>query len=394
MLTKWRFRIEPHTAQRSLLARTFGCVRFVYNYFLRVRKDAYEQRGDSIWFSQTIRMLTVLKKQKATAFLTEVSSVPLQQALRNLDMAYTNFFAKRAKYPKFKRKTGKQSAKFMSNGFGLKGKTFTLAKMGAVKVRWSRQIPEGVKPSSVTVTLSASGRYYATFTLDLPDPAPLPTTGQDAGVDLGITTLATVATTAGGVERVANPKRVQVQAKRLARLQRSLCRRRRPKGQRQSNRYMRLKQRIAKLQERIADSRKDMLDKLTAKLVKGNDRIGIENLNVSGMLKNHKIARAISDAGFGMFRQMLEYKAKRAGRTVVVVPRFFPSSQLCSICEHRYSELKLGESRWTCQGCGANHNRDENAARNLLAQAAGHAVSARGGSGKTSGASAPNGTTR
>ena len=387
VIVRYRYRCYPHADQHRMLSRTFGCVRYVYNHFLRVRSDAYTLHGERVGYAETDKRLTALKKTDDAAFLNEVSSVPLQQALRHLQAAYVNFFEGRAKYPVFKRKTHKQSATFTKSGFSYRNGVLAVAKVGPLKVRWSRDIPADVTPSSVTITRSASGRYYVTLTLDMPDPKPLPATGQSVGVDLGISRLATLSTG----EFIPNPKRTANNAKRLARLQRSLCRRRRPKGQRQSSRYMRLKKRIARLHERIADARNDTLDKLTTRLVRENDRIGIEDLNVRGMVKNHALARSISDAALGTFRRMIEYKAARAGRTVLVAPPFFPSSQLCSGCGHRNQDLKLGDRRWTCPGCGISHDRDANAAKNLV-QAAGHAVSARGGSGKTSGASAPKGT--
>jgi putative transposase len=375
VITKYKFRCYPHASQRRLLARTFGCVRYVYNHFLKIRSESSSPNGESVGYAASDRQLTQLKKTSDASFLNDVSAVPLQQVLRHLQSAFVNFFDGRSKYPKFKKKTHRQSAKFSKRAFTYRNGVLSVAKIGKLKVRWSRDIPHGVNPSSITVSRSPSGKYFVGLTLELPDPDPLQENSKSVGVDLGISTLATLS----NGETVENPKHTNRNAKRLARLQRSLCRRRRPKGQRQSNRYMRLKRQIARVHERIADARKDTMDKLTHRLVKENGRIGIEDLSVRGMLKNHKLARAISDAGFGMFRRMLEYKAKRAGRTVVVVSRFFPSSQLCSHCGHRYSALKLGESRWTCAGCGTAHDRDVNAAKNLLAQAVGHTVSARGG---------------
>lgn len=367
MKTKWRFRCYPTPEQEQHLARTFGCCRFVYNHFLALRTDAYRDGGKSVSYAETDRLLTVLKKQEDRLWLNEVSSVPLQQSLRHLQSAFVGFFEKRTAYPSFKRKGNRQSATYTRSAFrwDADNRRLLIAKIGRLKVRWSRDVM--VEPSSVTITRSPSGRYYVTLTLDLPDPEPLPRTGAVVGIDLGINRLATFSTG----ERIANPRFLGKRLKQLARLQQKLSRR--VKG---SWRWHRQRRKVARFQERIADARKDAMDKLTTRLVREFDVICIEDLHVRGMIQS-TLGRSLSDAALGMFRRMLEYKAERAGKTVKVIDRFFPSSQLCSRCGHRHSQLKRGDTRWTCPHCGAEHDRDDNASVNL--KAAGHAVSARGG---------------
>jgi putative transposase len=359
-------------------------VRFVYNHFLRVRTDAY-RNGGKVNYAESSSRLTRLKGTAGADFLNEVSSVPLQQALRHLQTAYVNFFEKRSKYPAFKEKGHRQAAEYTRSAFRWDGKNrqLSLAKVGRLKVRWSRDIPEGVEPTTVTVTKSPSGRYFVTLTLDLPGPAPLPPNDLVVGVDLGVSRLATLSTG----EHVANPRHLGRRLKRLARQQRKLARRKKGSG-----RWHRQRKRVARLHERIADGRKDTLDKLTASLVRRFGTIVIEDLNVRGMAKNHGLARSLSDASLGTFRRLLTYKAERAGRTLVVVDRFFPSSKLCSNCGHRNDSLKLSDRTWTCQPCGVTHDRDLNAAVNLQKMAGGRPVSARGGSSKTRRASARTGT--
>jgi putative transposase len=365
--TKWRFRCYPTLDQTNHLGRTFGCCRVVYNHFLRIRTDAYRIGRRAIGYAETDRLLTALKKQEDYSWLNDVSSVPLQQALRHLQTAFVSFFEKRTGYPAFKKKTGRQSATYARSAFrwDAGNRRLLLAKVGRLKVRWSRDVT--VEPSTVTITKSPSGRYHVTLTLDIPEPEPLPKTGVTVGIDLGVNRLATLSTG----ERAPNPRHLGKNLEKLARLQRILSRRIRDSG-----RYRRQLRKVARLHERIADSRKDTLDKLTTRLVQEFDVLCIEDLNVLGMLRS-TLSRSLSDAALGTFRRMLEYKAKQAGKVIRVVDRFFPSSQLCSRCGHRNSGLKRNEVRWTCLGCGAEHDRDDNAAANL--KAAGHAVSARGG---------------
>jgi putative transposase len=370
MLTKWRFRCYPTPEQAKSLSRTFGCCRFVYNHFLRLRTNAYRHGEQTVRYAETDRLLTALKKTTECTWLNEVSSVPLQQSLRHLQAAFVNFFEKRSSYPSFKKKLGRQSATYTRSGFRWDGpnRRLLVAKIGRLKVRWSRKV--SVEPSSVTITHTPSGRYFVAMTLDIPAPSPLSKSKSVIGVDLGLSRLATLSTG----ERVTNPQYLGKRLKRLARLQRVLSRR--VKG---SRRWHRQRKRLARLQEHIADARKDTLDKLTTRLVREHGTIVIEDLNVRGMVKNHSLARSLNDASLGTFRRMVTYKAAGAGRTLVVADRFFPSSKLCHACGHRLDSLPLSCREWNCPSCKAHHDRDDNAARNLQNLGAGHALSARGG---------------
>ena len=367
MLVRYRFRFYPNAPQRRLLAKTFGCVRYVYNRALALRKDAYAENKTKINYAQTSAILTEWKKEPDLHWLWEVSSVPLQQSLRHLQTAYTCFFAKRAAYPRFKSKRGQQSAEFTRSAFTWDGKqlNLTLAKMGHLRIRWSRQFASN--PSTVTIIKDCAGRYFATLCLD-ETVAPLPKTGEDVGIDLGIGCLATLSTG----ERVPNPRHLQRSLAHLAKLQRTLAGRKKGGG-----RWRRQRLKVARLHAHVADSRRDLLAKLTTGLVRRFDLACIEDLDVGGMMDGRNRARQMSDVGMYAFRQMLTYKCAWYGRQLRVVDRYFPSSKRCSGCHHVLESLPLSVREWTCPNCGAFHDRDLNAAKNILS--AGQAASARGG---------------
>jgi putative transposase len=325
------------------------------------------QRGERMNYAQSSAALTQLKKQPETAWLNDVSSVPTQQALRNLQTAFANFFEKRTGYPSFKRKDGKQSAEYTRSAFKfeLGNQRLLIAKLGPLKVKWSKHIP--VDPTTVTIIRKPSGKYFVSLVVDV-QPAPLPETGQSVGVDFGISRLATLSTG----ERIANPKYLNRYQRRMKRQQQALARK--VKG---SNRYKRQKQRVAVLHEKIANSRKDTAAKLAWSLVSRFDVICVEDLNLRGMVKNHSLARSLSDAGIGNAIRMIETKAAMHGKTVVKIDRWFPSSKMCSECGALQEQMPLSIREWTC-ACGASHDRDENAARNILA--VGHTVTGRGDS--------------
>lgn len=376
---RYRFRFYPTDAQREHLGRVFGSCRYVWNWALRMRTDAYFKDGKSISYVESSARLTALKRQPDHAWLGETSSVPPQQALRHLQTAFVNFFEKRAAYPRFKRKDGKQAAEYTRSAFKWDGAHLDLAGLGRLKVRWSRQFTSA--PTTVTVTLDPADRYHVTLVLD-EAPEKLPAVHKAVGIDLGVSRLATLSTG----ERIENPRHLDRVEKQLAQAQRDLCRKK--KG---SNRRADQKLRVARLHARVADARCDFLSKLTTDLVRRFDVIAIEDLNVRGMTKNHSLARSISDASLGMFRRMLEYKCEWYGRELRLVDRFYPSSKRCSACGHVLAELALGCRAWDCPECGAHHDRDENAAHNILA--AGHAVT-RGGKVRPAVRQRTNGTPR
>lgn len=363
---RYRFRVYPTIAQEESLKQTFGACRFVYNRALRMRTDAF-QRGEKMNYGQSSAEFTKARNSAEFPWLREVPFVPCQQSLRHLQTAFRNFFEKRAKYPSFRRRDGKQSAEYTSKAFQWDGKAKRLScsGVGVLDVRWSRSF--GSAPTTVTITKSPAGRYFVTLCLDEQFQA-LPETNAAVGIDLGINRLATLSTG----ERISNPKHLNRYQRRMGRLQRTMARRKKGSGRR-----VRCRIAIARLHERIADTRKDHLDKVTTSIVRRFSTIAIEDLNVRGMVANHCLARSISDAGFGMFRRMLEYKCERHGRKFVAVDRFFPSSKRCFGCGHIVEKLPLSVREWTCPECGSVHDRDENAAKNILA--AGHAVTARGG---------------
>jgi putative transposase len=349
------FRFYPSERQTRSLARTFGCVRVAYNTALRLRADSFKE-GKTINYNASSAALTAQKKTDAFKYLNEVSSVPLQQSLRHLQTAYSNFFSKRSKFPRFKSKHGKQSAEFTTSGFkwDAANRNLTISKVGRLHVKWSRGFTS--EPTTVTITKDCAGRYFVTLCLDEAKHA-LPKTGKQVGIDLGISRLATFS----DGTRIANPRHTARHAVKLAKLQRVLSRR-----VKRSNRWRAQKLKVARHQAHIADARKDTLDKLTTRLVREFDVLAIEDLNVRGMVKNRKLAKHIACASFGQFRAMLEYKAGWYGKEVRVADRFFPSSKRCSSCGHIHEAMPLDMREFDCVECGAHHDRDENAAKNIL----------------------------
>lgn len=363
----YRFRFYPTPEQKVILARTFGCARFAYNHMLRLRTDAWMLRQERVGYHETSAALTALKKTPEHAWLNEVSSVPVQQALRHLQTAFTNFFAKRSRYPQFKRKDGPQSAEYTTSAFKWDGQTLKLAKMDEpLAVRWSRQLPKAAKVTTVTVSRDASGRYFVSMLCD-DVVAAKPAVAAKVGIDLGLSHFAILSTG----EKVAAPNTFRKNEAKLAKLQRRLAKK--TKG---SNRRRKAKLKVAKLHAKIADSRRDFLHKLSTRLINENQVIAVESLSVSNMQKNRCLSKSISDAGWSEFVRQLEYKAKWYGRELVGIDRWYPSSKRCSDCGYTMPKMPLNVRQWTCPECGSIHDRDVNAARNVLA--AGLAVSARG----------------
>ena len=363
----YRFRFYPTPEQEQILARTFGCARFAYNYMLRLRTDAWFERRERVGYHETSAALTALKKTPEHAWLNEVSSVPVQQSLRHLQTAFANFFAKRARYPQFKRKDGPQSAEYTSSAFKWDGESLKLAKMDApLAIRWSRQIPKAAKVTTVTVSRDAAGRYFASLLCD-DAVAPKPVAQGKVGIDLGLTHFAIFSSG----EKVAAPNTFRKNETKLAKLQRRLA-----KKQKGSNRRLKAKLKVARLHAKIVDSRRDFLHKLSTRLINENQVIAVESLSVSNMQKNRYLSKSISDASWSEFLRQLKYKAKWYGRELVGIDRWYPSSKRCSDCGYTMPKMPLNVRQWTCPECGSIHDRDVNAARNVLA--AGLAVSAHG----------------
>ncbi|WP_435106335.1 RNA-guided endonuclease InsQ/TnpB family protein [Nocardiopsis synnemataformans] len=376
MRTAYKCRAYPDPEQAAQLGRTFGCVRLVWNKTLADRHTAYHQHGENTSYKQTDQALTGWKRTQETAFLSEVSSVPLQQTLRHQHSAFANFFTGRARYPRFKNRTGRQSAHYTRSAFRIKdGQLFLAKHQRPLKVAWSW--PEtnlaALDPTTVVVSREADGRWYVTFAVDGPDPDPVPQTGAEVGVDLGVKDFAILSTG----EKIANPRHLERKARNLKRYQRRMAR-----TQRGSNNRRKAKRKVAAAHRKVRHARADFLHKTTTRLVREHDLIAIEDLNVRGMTASAKgtverpgqrvrqkagLNRSVLDAGLGEFRRQLEYKAARAGRTLVVVDRWYPSSKTCSACGYLLDRLSLGTRVWTCPSCRTRHDRDLNAAKNTLA---------------------------
>jgi transposase, IS605 OrfB family, central region len=371
MLKAFKYRIYPTSEQSILLAKSFGCTRWFYNYALNLTSQTYKQTGKGLSRNEIIKLLPSLKKEYE--WLTEAPSQALQQAALNLSSAFLNFFEGRAKYPNFKKKQNRQSIRF-PQGCKLKDDTLKLPKIGDVHCKVSRQ-PEGTL-KSVTVSVNPSGEYLAACLYD--DGKDLPeksSEGKAIGIDVGLTHYAI---TSDGTKH-GNPKYYRKYEKKLAKRQKQLSRK--LKGS--SNRH-KARIKFAKVHAKIVRCREDFLHKLSRKLVDENQVIVVENLAVRNMVKNHKLAKSISDAGWGQFCTMLKYKSEWSGKTYIEVDRFYPSSQTCNNCLHRVDNLSLDIRSWQCLKCGENHDRDINAAKNIRDEglrilAVGHTVTASGG---------------
>jgi putative transposase len=365
----FRYRFYPTPEQADSLNRTFGCVRLVYNKALDARTSAWYAEQRRITYRQTSAMLTAWKRSEELAFLNEVSSVPLQQTLRHLEGAFVAFWGSRSRYPRFKSKHRRRdAAEYTRSAFRFQNGQLTLAKLGRpLDIRWSRPLPEGSQPSTVTVSRDPAGRWFVSLRIEDSTVLRLPPGQSQVGVDAGLTSLVTLSTG----EKVANPRHEYRDRARLAKAQRALSRR-----ERGSNNRTKARLRVARIHVRITDRRRDHLHKLTTRLVRENQTIVVEDLNVRGMTGNRSLARAINDASWSELRRMLEYKCTWYGRDLVVVDRWLPSSRTCSTCGHLADRLPLSIRVWQCQRCRVWHDRDVNAASNILA--AGRAVAACG----------------
>ncbi len=361
-----KVRLYPTPAQESLFARTAGAARKVYNLGLGVRKDFYEQDSISVSTNDLMKMLPLWKEE--FPYLGEVSDVALQQSLRNLDTAYTNFFKAckgegKARFPRFKTRNSRVSFRLTTNGFRVKdGQLFVAKSKEAVPFKDANYTIPG-DASSVTISRDAAGRWQASFLVDDVVSHPETTGEKIVGIDLGVKTLAV---TSDG-EEFANPKHFDKHARRLAKYQRQTARRKPKPGQKASANYRKAQVKAGRVHAKIADSRRNAIHQLTTNLAKRYDIIIIEDLNVAGLIKSKRMSRLIADAGWGEFRRQLEYKTEWYGKKLVVIDRFSPTSKTCSVCKNVNKKLMLSEREWACTGCGALHDRDLNAAKNILA---------------------------
>lgn len=349
----YKYRIYPNTEQQERLAYQFGASRFTYNYFLRQRIDHYASTGEGLTYHATALMLTELKRQIEFEWLDEAHSQILQQALRDLDTAYSNFFNKHAQFPVFKKKHGKQSCRF-PQGFKLNGKRLYVPKVGWIKITLHRSL-EG-KMKNLTISKTKSGKYFASIQVEQEIDDPTYEGGQ-IGLDLG---LKDFAVTSDG-ERFPNPKHLRKSEKKLTRLQRKLSRTEKGSNGREKTRL-----KVARQHEKVTNQRLDFTHKLSRKLVGENQIMVIEDLNIKGMVQNHHLARSISDAGWSEFVRQLTYKGEWYGCEIHKIDRFFPSSKRCYHCGFIHQDLKLSEREWLCPECSTVLDRDINAAQNML----------------------------
>jgi len=344
------------------LAKLFGCVRVVWNDALAFCINQYkagEKKPRNAELQK--QFITQAKKTKEREWLSEVSNIPLQQSLNDLEQAYQNFFksckgqrkGRPVKPPKFKKRHASSSARFRQGGFKVAQAVVKLAKVGKLDIIWSRPLP--AEPSSVTIIKDAAGRYFASFVVEI-IPKSLPESPASVGIDLGIKTFATL----DNGQKINAPKPLSKRINRLRRLSKNLSRKTRG-----SKRYELARKRKAKLQAKLKDTRTDFLHKLSTQMIRENQTIVLEDLNVAGMVKNRKLSRAISDLGWRQFRTYLEGKAEKYGREFRVINRWEPTTQKCSCCGFRGGKLDLCFREWTCLNCGTTHDRDVNAARNI-----------------------------
>ena len=353
----YKYRFYPTPEQEQILAQTFGCSRYVYNWALDLRTQTYRDRGESLNYHDLSSALTALKRDPETIWLGDVSSVPLQQSLRHQEQAFVGFFEKRAGYPKFKQKHHRQSATYTCSAFSYDNEVLTLAKMpGALNIRWSR--PLGGKPTTVIVSKDQAGRYSVSIRAKEAIRVK-PITPNMVGIDLG---LSHVAILSSG-EKIGNPRFLKKDEERLKRAQQDLSRKKLG-----SKNRAKARKKVARIHARVADRRNDYLHKLTTALINENQVICAESLKVKNMVKNPTLAKAISDVGWGELTRQLKYKAQWYGRTFVQIDTFFPSSKTCSSCSHVVDFLPLEIRNWTCPDCGVQHDRDINAAKNILAE--------------------------
>ncbi|MGX6510505.1 RNA-guided endonuclease InsQ/TnpB family protein [Rhodococcus sp. SJ-2] len=364
MQLRYQYRVYPTPGQQNRLARSFGCARVVFNGALRARQDAY---AAGVTLSDTDvqkKVVTAAKKTPQRVWLSEVASVVLVQACQDARRAYRNWFdsmsgkrkGRKVRAPRFRsRKDTRQAIRLTRNGFSIRGnRKLYIAKVGEVKVAWSRDLPS--EPSSVSIIKDSAGRYFASFVVETTD-VPLPESDAEVGIDLGLTTFAVLS----DGKTITSPKFLRRAERTLRKAQQALSRK-----QKGSNNRAKARVRVAKAHAKVADARKDWAHKNSTAIIRENQAVFVEDLCVTGLART-RLAKSVHDAGWGMFTRMVEEKAARYGRTFVKVDRFYPSSQLCSTCGVQDGPKPLSVREWQCAACGAVHDRDLNAAKNILA---------------------------
>ena len=356
MIKAAKVRIYPTKEQKQLLAKQFGCARFWWNKALALQ---YEHRcSNGRWLKRTELNAMLPKLKKELLWLkTDCYSQVLQATTKNLEQAMKNWFEGRAKKPRFKAKKNQQSISFPQN-VSIVGEYLKIPKVGLVKAKITQDIEGEIK--TVTISVNPSGKYYASIGLDLGEQEiESSTEGQILGIDLGLKDYVTCHNGNDSFQ-VKHPKWLKRHQRNLRQQQKQLARRKKTSKRREKARKL-----VARVHEKLSNSRQDFLHKLSRKIVDENQVVVVENLNIRGMVKNRKLSKSISQSGWGMFLNFLEYKLKHKGGVLVEIDRFFPSSKLCSSCAHKYQDLQLFEREWTCSACGTKHQRDQNAAQNI-----------------------------
>ena len=356
----FRFRLTPTEPQKVLLSKHFGCNRFIYNHFLKEKRDHYLKNGKTLNYNKCAGHLVSLKRNNGYEWLKEVNSQTLQSALKNLETAYGNFFTKKSKFPRFKSKKSNRHSFNIPQFISLKENNIVQIPKFKEGIKFQKHRELEGKIKNATISKTPTGKYFISFLCEVPKHAPLPKTSKKIGIDLGLKDF--LITSEG--KKYSNPKYIKQYENKLSKYQKHLS-----KKQKDSKRRERARLKVAKIHEKITNSRMDQQHKVSTFLIRNYDLIAIEDLNVKGIMANHKLAKAVSDVAWSSFVTKLKYKAQWDGKDVISIDRFFPSSKTCNCCGHIKESLSLDERSWMCPKCNTIHDRDINASKNILQRA-------------------------